>query len=384
MKVLHLSRDEKFIDSVIFQFENCFPKKNDYLIFLSEGQHSKNPKYVKTKSEAVKIIETNDFEINRIKRMQYEYDFICFHGIEYFAARTILALDEKIKIIWFLFGYEVHNNPRIVNKQNNYASLTLKYYKKQNWFKELIRPIYYLFRSNNREPFFLVKKAIERCNYCGILYKEEFHDVKEKVGLDNIEFLKFSYYPIEYIVDEDLKVRGSNILIGNSATATNNHLDVFEKIKHIDLKDSKLIVPLSYGTKSYGDFIDERGKEIFKNSFYPLLDFMPLKDYTNLISSCKIVIMANYRQQAVGNVLAMLYMGAKVYLSKSNTLFSYLKRIGISVFSIEDDLRKDNNNVFKGLSDTEIINNRQVLREEVGQVKLAKELQTFFSPKNEP
>jgi hypothetical protein len=89
---------------------------------------------------------------------------------------------------------------------------------------------------------------------------------------------------------------------------------------------------------------------------------MSLKKYNKTISQCSIVIMNHYRQQSVGNIVAMLWIGSKVYLDEKNTFYHYLKRIGIVVYSINKDLSNRNKNVFVGLNQTEINLNRELLR----------------------
>ena len=75
--------------------------------------------------------------------------------------------------------------------------------------------------------------------------------------------------------------------------------------------------------------------------------------------------MNHFRQQAVGTVFSMLWLGSKIYLSESNTLFHYLRRAGIHVFSIEKELNVENQNVFDNLSELEIKENRMILETEI-------------------
>jgi hypothetical protein len=84
--------------------------------------------------------------------------------------------------------------------------------------------------------------------------------------------LKFGYYPFEYFIDQvDPKVKlGNNILIGNSSSYSNNHLEVFEHLKTFDLEDKKLIVPLSYGNPLLSKQLLSRGQSFLKNNFYPI------------------------------------------------------------------------------------------------------------------
>ena len=84
--------------------------------------------------------------------------------------------------------------------------------------------------------------------------------------------------------------------------------------------------------------------------------------------------MNHYRQQAVGNILAMLWMGAKVFLDERNSFYHYLKRIEIHVFSISEDLVPENKTVFHKLTPDQVSTNRMILQNEIGIETLQREL----------
>lgn len=57
-------------------------------------------------------------------------------------------------------------------------------------------------------------------------------------------------------------VSGENILVGNSATPTNNHIEIFRILSRLRLPESsKIVVPLSYGDVHYREKIVELGIE---------------------------------------------------------------------------------------------------------------------------
>jgi hypothetical protein len=161
--------------------------------------------------------------------------------------------------------------------------------------------------------------------------------------------------------NEHIHVNGNDILIGNSANYTNNHLEVFYKINEIGIGNRKVILPLSYGDAQYGDYIHYQGVSIFGSDLISLRQFMPLEQYTLTLQRCGIVIMNHYRQQAIGNIVMMIWIGAKVYLNESNTFYNYLKRIGVKVFSIDSDLNSENKKVFTNLEESEAMENRRII-----------------------
>ena len=206
---------------------------------------------------------------------------------------------------------------------------------------------------------------MKKMDCIAILYEEEKELIANKLKID-YKFLKFSYYPLELMLSSlNDRVNNNDILIGNSASLSNNHLEVFEKLNSLNLKESNIYCPLSYGDNIYAKEILRKGEFFFKDKFKPLLKFMEVKEYNTILKSCGIVIMNHYRQQAVGNVMTMLYLGAKVYLNKKNTLYHYLKRINVIIFSVEDELNAENKDAFKNLSIDEQNHNRKIIFEEL-------------------
>jgi len=88
--------------------------------------------------------------------------------------------------------------------------------------------------------------------------------------------------------------------------------------------------------------------------------------------------MNHYRQQALGILLALIYMGSKVYLNESNTAFQYFKRIGIKVYSIEKEFHPGNQIALENLSEDEIRLNRRIIEGSINEVFLTKSLRDAF------
>jgi uncharacterized membrane protein len=140
----------------------------------------------------------------------------------------------------------------------------------------------------------------------------------------------------------------------------NNHLDVFHILKlKKSIENIKLVVPLSYGNNiKYKKEIIKKGTKYFKESFVPLLDFMPRAEYLELLSNCSTAIFYHYRQQAMGNIIALLYMGVRVYLSTNNPVYTYCKRIGLHIYDMDSEFDIYKNSI---LEEEKADENRNVL-----------------------
>ena len=384
-KIIHITTDEKFINSAYWQFNTAFPNKNKFYLFLKDPQE--NLVHVDFNDDFVLI--KDDFPtLKSLAKSFKEANLVILHGLDYQKSYFAQHLPNANTVVWIIWGYEFYNNPEIFNQSSLLGPLTRTYYQnielkkaglhEKTSFKQkgklFYQNLYYQFKFGTPAPNKSIKRTIERADYCAILYPEEFDFIKRKLNL-SAEYIKFSYYPIELMVkDESARIKGENILLGNSSSLTNNHFEAFQLLKRLPTGKRKIITPLSYGDKIYGEKVIEEGNNLFSGQFHPLIDFMPLHQYNKYLEDCGIVIMNHYRQQAVGNILTMLWMGAKVYLNEKNTLFHYLKNIGIVVCSIEEDLNPENKEVFKLLSFEQQNFNRKIIKTEIGQEVLLREL----------
>jgi len=366
-KILHISIDDKFIDSAIWQFEQIFPGSNKF--YILNYNNAKTYKFIKMQSNC-ELIALSEESLIRILHETKEYNLIVFHGLHDFCCEIVLRSEKKLNILWSFWGFEVYNYHKyFIN--NIYGNETTRKFmiKRPETLTRRLANLY-----NGTTKFYKKNRrfrAISKISHFGFPYKEEFTLLNE-LKLLNSDYVRFTYYPLEFIIKEheNTFVSGNNILLGNSATMSNNHLEIFEILAKIDLNWKKVIVPLSYGDNDYRDEILKIGSMVLPAHFEPLTKFYPLEEYNEIIRTCNIFIMNSYRQQGIGNVFAMLWMGAKVYLDERNTTYQYLKRINCSVFSIAKDLNPLNYDVFTPLSLSEIKRNREILRKELGKEKL--------------
>jgi dTDP-N-acetylfucosamine:lipid II N-acetylfucosaminyltransferase len=129
---------------------------------------------------------------------------------------------------------------------------------------------------------------------------------------------------------------GINILLGNSADPSNNHIDALEKLRPYVAENIQIFCPLSYGDAEYAKQVADYGKSIFGDKFNPLLEFMKFDDYKKLLARIDIAIFNHKRQQGMGNTTTLLGLGKKVFMRDDVTPYSMFEKIGIKVFPISD------------------------------------------------
>lgn len=164
--------------------------------------------------------------------------------------------------------------------------------------------------------------------------------LKEKLNITSVNLREETQY-VEVTkkdvetVDFKLPKNGS-LLVGNSASAACNHVDVFEALAKKDLKGD-VVCPLSYaGTEYYKERVVEAGKRIFGKKFKPILTMMRMEDYERIIGNCEYAFFAEKRQHAGANIRMCLNSGVAVFLFDENKLSKRYQNMGIVLGRMEE------------------------------------------------
>lgn len=381
IKILHIVQDEKFINAARFLFENAFPGSNDFLLVKPPA----NPplKYVKPWEELRTTVRSNDIVEELLNECEMA-DIVVLHGIDKLKGALVLKSSNRDKFLGIIYGAEIYNER--ITGTNYLGKKTVKLEKKiqkqtspVDFTKNLYRKVRYWNVCKDYEENIDMRSVFSAIRVYGA-FSESSHSNWADCGLlDSAhQTIPFSYYPVDYIVkDPEMRVTGKNILLGNSASATNNHLEALEILKKMDLNDRRIIVPLSYGDPHYAKQIIKIFEKRLSENFEPVTDFLPLNTYNKLISECGIVVMNHYRAQGVGNLVAALYMGARVYVNDTDA-YRFFKQIGCHIHLINEELNSSNTKVFDLLSGDKIKENREALENHLSERVLVKHLKEGF------
>jgi dTDP-N-acetylfucosamine:lipid II N-acetylfucosaminyltransferase len=164
--------------------------------------------------------------------------------------------------------------------------------------------------------------------------------IPEDLAVFTSRFPKFAgrYSQLNYAIVEDSIVTpsGRDILLGNSASPTNNHLDVLERLSAQNLGGRRVIAPLSYGDPGYALSVARAGKEMLGDAFVPLMEFLPLDEYNEMLAGCGIVVMGHRRQEGLGNVLRALWQGSALVFDSRNPIVRHLRSHGVDVEVLDE------------------------------------------------
>ncbi|WP_277640145.1 TDP-N-acetylfucosamine:lipid II N-acetylfucosaminyltransferase [Wolinella succinogenes] len=350
--ILHIVEDDKFIDVTYNIFEIVSPNNNEFMVVTKQEKF----KYIKT--TPITKISPLKFLSKRFAKSLNKYEFVVLHWLDDMKKQLVINAPKNVKFVWIgwggdYYGYIDKNlylplTRHLVDEMSKTESKISAKSKIKNFIKEKI----FLKDVKN------IDKVFNKISYFVPPIEEDYLILKKKFQNFNPKFIDRNYGTLELSIKQDFIICGKNILIGNSATPENNHLDTFNIISGFDISDRKIICPLSYGNMHYAERIKNRGQFLFGDNFVPINDFLPISEYNKIIGSCSIVIMNHLRQQALGNILAMMYFGAKIFLNSENPIFHFLKRNGAVIFSLEE---LNNTSIMDGISDREIGTNREFL-----------------------
>lgn len=214
---------------------------------------------------------------------------------------------------------------------------------------------------NDQDVYF--KRAIKRYIFGKV--KIHFTHIEEDSILANRTFHSnaiFHYTPtyLSNVANIDffrpsIKSDSFNILLGNSTSPNNNHLRLLDRLKDSKINFSKIYCPLSYGNfDDYKNEVINYGNNLFGKKFIPLLDFMPIDQYMELLKGIDIALFDHERQEGMGITIQLISLGKIVFMNSNTTSYKSFKRRGFQVF----DVANLNNHVFKELS---VMDNKEQL-----------------------
>ncbi|OXY81881.1 TDP-N-acetylfucosamine:lipid II N-acetylfucosaminyltransferase [Oceanimonas doudoroffii] len=360
MKILHIATDDKFVDHAYTVFEKAFPEKNEVIIFSK----SESLKFVKLKDYLHVKYTPSQIRRPRVEKELYEkYDLVIFHSFGDLLYPEIFNIPEDVPTVWFGWGYDYYD---LIGKPKDLFLPASQNIASQSYKSLLRRTIGKILRFSFRLAGVSKsrRKAIEKLSIFSPVLPNEYEMVLNSHRWQ--DFPKYACWNYGAMEDhlikgfEDEQVEGDSILIGNSASLTCNHKEILDFLHEAGVENRYIISPLSYGDKTYGEKIITIGKQYFGEKFNPLKDFMSIQNYVATIRKCGYVIMNHKRQQAVGNIVIMLYLGARVFLREENPTYPFLKEMGIAVSSVQE-LEKDISLLQKPLSSEEKENNKELV-----------------------
>lgn len=379
--ILHLIHDDnKVVPRMIAQFEEVCPGNNVFLCIVRACDNNDlrflkdNPKVIKSNSN-----EEDNIPWSKIDKICIHY--LNFSKLKYFWKLRFKHGLNKCKLIWFIWSGDIYDiierkGFELYSSNNSYLDIRRADRKGDKTLKSLLKKLSLSFKNSvadSAKCYFLDKKL----DYIVCNSRDEFELFSRYLRFSKCkELLNYSYYPLEDTLGSlmNKEINGNSIIIGNSASESNNHEYVLSIIEALPIRDRKVYVPLSYGNDvEYIKIIESKYSRL-PNAVI-LKEFLPLEEYHKLLMSCSTFIYGNFRSEAWGNILVALYLGGKVYVSEKSFLSKYLKTEGYKYFITESI--KDTIDVI--LTDEEKNHNREIAMETWSREKNIKNIEYINS-----
>lgn len=344
MNICHIFSDRKFVSMAMDIFSHTSHRNEYFYIHNDKSQIQVDGCTYIESSELLTLINNRKFEV------------LFIHGLNYKNFSLLRNISREQFIIWIGMGFDyLCYSRRYATDQFILPATSAKI---TNSSLKLIKNKFKKYIFSNTYSRRLIKKSLRKINiFCPVL-ENEGELVSDMLGED-CRIMKWNYGNtlMHYSSIQTLSINEKRILLGNSASATNNHFDAINILKDHLPKAYEIYCPLSYGDASYASSVIDYAETELKCKFMPLQKFLPLSQYNAIIESCGHVVMNHVRQQAVANIIIAFLSGANVYLNPESTLYFWLKKKNLHFFNIytglqplmSETLRKDNREIIREL-----------------------------------
>ncbi len=332
IRILLLTQDDKFFGDIFTRFTN------DERFITKAGVIVDSP-VTKFAKEGPNVAILNNKRTVKAFLQQSKYDVLYIFPFPATTWWIINFIPKEKKVIWWGWGYDLYSSfykatPLI--DIENFKPITKNFVKQVSPYRGVIG----FFRKLKDYPQrckinYIRRKVLSRIDYFQPVVETEYHLLREQYSCFNA---KLFYYkqniPIPPITSSNNKL--GDILIGNSSITYNNHCDIWERVKDIEVNGRKFILPMNYGDIKYRDYVEANIRLSHNQSVLILKDFLPAEKYWSLLKNCSYAIFGHIRQQALGNVSYCLNNGIKIFLYKDSIMYKFLHDYGFHVFTIEE------------------------------------------------
>ncbi len=305
----------------------------------------------------------------------HPYNSTCYNFL-----KIVLKKFPDIKVYWMCWSSELYR-PHLID--NFYEPFSANYLKRNSLFlkflKDLLKKVVYkiLNISGIGTEY---KMGLQRAHlvvhyFCSPFYSD-FLFLQKFNPKNKIKYLPVAYLSLNNIMPDLHKfyTLGNKIMIGHAASADGNHYEILCKLNAINPGYS-IFLPLSYGDKKYGEIIKLKAQKMFINAEV-LEEKLDADKYYQKLTEVGWAIINVKVQQAVGNIIALIWMGSKVFLDKSTSTYKDFLSSGIDIFNIQDHLNEYE--LANKLSPEQIKNNRKQILEKFNEETVSKGWNEFL------
>lgn len=344
-EIVHLLEDSPFAPKAMRLFEEAAPGRNLFLV----NDHGDPTVASRYQGMSGAVVGHGGDEYGWAIRGLQKAKWVFAHNLlSPYKVELIRGLSPGPRVHWLSWGGDLYCAPRV--RYAIYGPRTWRYLAGRLTLKGRI-----LREVSQRSPalsaifdrwalggdgtlFRAIQTAVSRIDSASAVVDAESALIAEHFS-SHIQYFPFVYGSLEDYVavgtppDPSAVVEEDSILIGNSAYPSNNHVEAFESLAASGVAHAhRIVVPLSYGDLEYARYVIQMGRYYFGSRLEPLTQTLPLDQYLAMISRCRLAIMNQARQQAVGNLIALLYLGKSIFMHPRSPVLHTLRDWGVELF----------------------------------------------------
>lgn len=349
MKILHLITDHQVIERTLGIYEDVFPDCNEVLVFPI---NRKPFKHLRKYASCPKVDRKNLIEFVS------SYDFsgithIIIHYLSFEKLDFIKHVPKNVHVCWEIYGYDLYDQFLKYYGYKLYYKVDTIKYQRFGTLKKIfgtfirtlliIKGIKYRYKWQKRRQFKYICNRVDSLQYC-CGYDAKLVEEYAQRTIPSYEIFNYSLSEVLGELKDIPFFDGKDILVGNSASFSNNHYYTLDSLIKIGIPDgATLIIPLAYGgIGKYADDVERSFCQAFPNRVKTYREYMPLHIY-NRITFLRLnsMILSHWRQESQGTAIMGFYLGIKVFMSSNNPLYQWFLDCGFTVFCIEDATKED-------------------------------------------
>ena len=293
-----------------------------------------------------------------------EVDKIILHPLNYETAFFVLSIKKEFPnatVYWVCWSYEIYNYhfppekmylPYALRIVRNDIKARIKNFIKKNIIGVYLTPLFPLKSVRN------LTKAYAMVDYFASFLEEDFYVAASMTGNTQMQYLPFAYLSIDQIIDLKLThdEGGKTIMLGHASSLESNHYEMISDVSKLPITN-KILIPLAYGNEAYKHSIRRYAEASLTGPLEIMTEKLSADKYYAKLREVKHAVFNLRVQQGLGNLLGLVYMGAKIYLREETTTFKQFKKWGIHVYAYEALASE----IFIDLTEVEACHNKAII-----------------------
>jgi dTDP-N-acetylfucosamine:lipid II N-acetylfucosaminyltransferase len=183
-----------------------------------------------------------------------------------------------------------------------------------------------------RVAFWFHKVIARRLAHILALTKGDAELIKELLGAPQARVLPYPLIGADAKPSEKTPGQPLKVLVGNSASPANNHIDALKWLEKFKDQNLQVVVPLNYGgPRDYVEKVLEDGNKRLGDKFSPVTAMLSKAEYDQLLADIDIAVFSHQRQQGLYVVYSMFLYGRKMFLRGDTSSYAMLKDSGFHV-----------------------------------------------------